>query len=133
MRKVMNILLVLVICMAMAFTAFATDDDFVGSPGEGGSACDHGSTTVVGEKDPTCVTPGYTGDVKCDECGETIEEGTVIPATGHQFDENGVCVICGSKDVPKTGDNSNLILWIGLMAVSAVALITIVGIRRKKA
>ena len=44
MRKVINILLVLVICMSMTLTAFATGDDFVGSPGESGTPCDHKNT-----------------------------------------------------------------------------------------
>ena len=133
MRKVMNILLVLVICMAMAITAFATNDDFVVSPGEGGTPCDHTGTVLVGGKNTTCSVDGYTGDLQCSDCGEILEEGSVILAPGHQLDANGVCVVCGSNDVPQTGDNNNMILWVGLMAVSAVALVAIVGIRRKKA
>ena len=133
MRKVINILLVLVICMSMALTAFATDDKFVGSPGESGTPCDHTETCVVGKKNPTCTEDGHTGVTKCCDCGEVIDEGSKIPALGHKFDDDGVCTVCGSKNVPKTGDNSNLMLWIGLMVVSSVALFAIVGIRRKKA
>ena len=38
--------------------------------------------TVVGKKDPTETEPGYTGDTVCGDCGETLEKGEVIPATG---------------------------------------------------
>ena len=133
MRKVISILLVLVICMAMAVNAFATEGEFIGSPGEGGTPCDHTTTVVIGGKNPTCTAGGHTGNLQCTECGEVIEEGVEIPALGHQFDENGICLVCGSKDIPQTGDNNNMILWVGMMAVSAVALVAIVGIRRKKA
>ena len=132
MKKVISVLFILVLCMSMAVTAFATDG-FVGSIGEGGTPCDHENTSKVGEKDPTCTQPGYTGDTVCDDCGETLEEGTVIPATGHQFDENGVCIICGGKDVPQTGDTNHLMLWICLMVMSAGALAAIIGFRRKRA
>ena len=31
----------------------------------------------------TCITRGYTGNIICIECGDTIEKGAVIPAFGH--------------------------------------------------
>ncbi|RZS94435.1 family 43 glycosylhydrolase [Cuneatibacter caecimuris] len=38
---------------------------------------------VVGKKDATCTEEGYTGDTICSECGELLEEGTVIPKLPH--------------------------------------------------
>ncbi len=45
--------------------------------------CIHANTTLTGKEDADCVTDGYTGDLICDACGETVEEGEVIPAKGH--------------------------------------------------
>ncbi len=42
---------------------------------------------VQNAKDATCTEPGYTGDSVCTVCGETIETGEVIPATGHSYGE----------------------------------------------
>ena len=130
MRKVISILLVLVICLSMAVTAFA-NDDFVKSPGESGTPCEHKQTNVTGKKDPTCTTAGHTGKTVCSECGEVLNEGSAIPALGHKFNAEGVCTVCGANDVPKTGDNSNMFLWVSMMVVSAVALASVVGLRRK--
>ena len=130
MRKVLSILLVMVLCLAMAVTALATDD-FVSSPGEGGTPCDHDLSSLSGKKDPNCTANGYTGDLVCDECGEIIEEGKVIPAKGHTF-KDGVCTECGAPEVPKTGDNSGIVMWTTLMAVSAVAVVAAVGFSRKR-
>ena len=35
----------------------------------------------------TCTKDGYTGDTVCTVCGETIQAGQLIPATGHSFGE----------------------------------------------
>ena len=48
----------------------------------------HG-TYIVGKKDATCTTDGYTGDTYCDGCHHKIKDGTVIPATGHHWTDNG--------------------------------------------
>lgn len=132
MRKVISILLALVLCLALATTAFATDDGFVSSPGESGTPCDHNNTSVSGKTAATCTKPGHTGATVCDDCGEVLDKGSEVPATGHKF-VDGVCTVCGAKDVPKTGDNNNMVLWIALMAVSATALVAVNGIRRKQA
>ena len=42
---------------------------------------------VQNAKDATCTEPGYTGDSVCTVCGETVETGEVIPATGHSYGE----------------------------------------------
>lgn len=35
---------------------------------------------------PTCTESGYTGGVRCDNCGDEIEPQTIIPPTGHNFE-----------------------------------------------
>jgi len=123
MKKVVNLLLVVVLCVAFSVTAFATDG-FVSSPGEEGTPCDHEKTELVGKVEPTCTKPGFTGNLVCVECGEVIEEGSEIPATGHLF-ENGVCCICGVPDVPKTGDNSSVLGFAMIMAAVVAAAVAV--------
>lgn len=53
---------------------------------------EEGPTTVP----PTCTEDGSTG-IHCKNCGETKGEVTVLPATGHRF-EDGVCTVCGEKE-----------------------------------
>lgn len=82
-------------------------------------------------------------------------QDTIISATGHKF-ENGVCTLCGAKDPdyeaekpmaapnengkepddqiksPKTGDQTNIILWGKLALISAgVSMIVLLTKRRK--
>ncbi len=52
--------------------------------------CTHEKTSVVGAKAATCTEDGYTGDTVCEDCGEVIEEGSVISATGHSWDAGSV-------------------------------------------
>ena len=40
-------------------------------------------TERSGAKAASCTEKGYTGDILCHDCGEVLEKGTVIPATGH--------------------------------------------------
>jgi len=51
--------------------------------------CWHESYTLVGKKNATCTTNGYTGDSVCDECGHTVK-GTAIKATGHKYTKTKV-------------------------------------------
>ncbi|MCC8195834.1 MAG: hypothetical protein LIO49_03370 [Ruminococcus sp.] len=55
------------------------------------------TTEIQNAVDATCTEDGYTGDEVCTVCGETITVGTVIPATGHSFNSEGVCEACGAK------------------------------------
>ena len=52
---------------------------------------------TTGEKEPTCTEDGYTGDKVCVVCGDVVEYGTVIPATGHNY-VDGICTVCGEKN-----------------------------------
>ena len=110
----------------------------------------HDTFEIVGAKDATCTSEGYTGDKVCKICGKTIEEGTVIAKTAHVF-KDGKCTVCGAADPdyvpagttdtdkgnsggPGTGDDSDMTLWLALLMASiAGALGATVYSRRKKA
>ena len=49
----------------------------------GGTPCSHENTEIRNAKDATCTEGGYTGDTYCKDCGEKIDTGTAILATGH--------------------------------------------------
>ncbi|MBE6599504.1 MAG: hypothetical protein E7638_08690, partial [Ruminococcaceae bacterium] len=67
-----------------------------------------GETYIDGAIEPTEDANGYTGDLYCMDCGEIIEEGTVIPAyLGGTFGEdgtwklaNGVLTVSGTSAIP---------------------------------
>lgn len=79
-----------------------------------------GEKEVANVQKVTCESDGYSGDTYCKDCGEKLESGTVIPATGHSFGEYKVvkeptnlekglksrtCIVCGKVDsvvIPKT-------------------------------
>ena len=71
----------------------------------------HG-TYIVGKKDATCTTDGYTGDTYCDGCNQKIKDGKVIPATGHHWKDNGdgthTCPDCGATEGQPVNTNSAL-------------------------
>ena len=48
-------------------------------------ACTHTNTTVENAKEATCTEPGYSGDRICSDCGETVENGSNVPALGHSW------------------------------------------------
>ena len=108
----------------------------------------HDTFEIVGAKDATCTSEGYTGDKVCRICGKLIEEGTVIPKTAHDF-QNGKCTVCGAADpdyvpakpgssdqkvtkAPQTGDNSSISLWLALIAVSGAGAFGTVVYSRKR-
>ena len=75
-------------------------------------ATGHQQTHIEGKKEPTCTEPGYTGDEVCDACGTVVKKGTVIPATGHHWKDNGdgthTCPDCGATEGQPFNTNSAL-------------------------
>ena len=65
------------------YTVGASSTTYYTTNPTGVTACTHESTTLTGAVAATCTTTGYTGDYVCDNCGETVSNGTVIPAKGH--------------------------------------------------
>ena len=96
-------------------------------------------TEVVGVKAATCTEAGYTGDQVCKTCGEVVELGEAIPATGHHY-KDGKCTVCGAADPDykpaqpgvKTGDESNTTMWIIVLVCAAALAVVLVIVSRKK-
>jgi len=57
-------------------------------------ATGHNEVIVTEEKAPTCTENGQTAKTICSVCGEIVDSGTDIPATGHSY-KKGTCVTCG--------------------------------------
>ena len=92
----------------------------------------------VAAVDPTCTEAGnkeywycpvcelYFADAACTQ-EVTLAEMT-LPAAGHQYDENGVCTVCGQKQEteapdagsPETGDAGQPALWAAVLALCAL-------------
>ena len=51
----------------------------------------HGATEVRDAVEATCTEDGYSGDTYCKECNEKIDEGEIVPATGHTGGEATCC------------------------------------------
>jgi len=85
--------------------------------------CSHNDTKIINCMDVTCAEDGYSGDVFCNICEETIKYGDIIEKTGHVETElknmvdstcqasgysgDSVCTECGEvavygEDTPKT-------------------------------
>ncbi|MCQ2461803.1 MAG: CHAP domain-containing protein [Clostridia bacterium] len=67
------------------------------------TVCIHEDAPVLsGEKPPSCMQDGYTGDMVCPVCQAVKVQGDVIPADGHSFltyvyDKNATCTSDGTK------------------------------------
>lgn len=59
--------------------------------------CEHLNWDRQGWKEATCTEAGYTGNWVCTDCGEVMEYGEVIPATGHNIGSDGWCYYCGEQ------------------------------------
>lgn len=58
--------------------------------------CAHEATYHDRELAALCNRDGFSGDIVCADCGAIVSEGTVIPATGHNF--VGIeCLWCGFR------------------------------------
>lgn len=105
-------------------------------------------TELKKAKEATCTAEGYTGDKVCKVCGEVVEQGKAIAKLAHNY-KDGKCTVCGAADpnykptepenpdkgdtnVPQTGDNGNMMLWIALLFVSGTGLFGATAYNRKK-
>ncbi|MCD8383325.1 MAG: CotH kinase family protein [Clostridiales bacterium] len=77
--------------------------NFIYDQEEDEQACTHDETYLSGATEATCTEDGYTGDLYCAVCDELLEEGSVIPATGHTVEiQNAVAATCTTEGY--TGD-----------------------------
>lgn len=89
-KRIPNLLLALVLLLALALPAgaaeqAATPEDTDAAGVTAAQVCTHANTAVEGAKPATCTEEGYTGDVVCQDCGETVAQGETILPTGHQY------------------------------------------------
>ena len=107
-------------------------------------------------KDPTCTEDGYKDAGICKYCGEIVEPGEVIKATGHTY-EDGKCTVCGenepaptpdqsqtesdpaekpdteeSEDAVDTGDNMNMTVPFAIAGLALAAMTAVVATRRRE-
>ena len=110
--------------------------------------CKHPNTALRNQKDATCAQPGHTGETYCADCGDLVDQGSAIRATGkHVYGEwveteegaKRTCSVCNHSETvlhaqePAT-DNSWV--WIVIAAAAAttvvVSVVVIVIIRKKR-
>ncbi|MCQ2449317.1 MAG: hypothetical protein MJ132_03915 [Clostridia bacterium] len=66
------------------------------------SPCKNGHTPVeIPAVTATCTQDGKTAGSKCSVCGEIFTEPQTVPATGHRYNEQGICEVCGAKQADK--------------------------------
>lgn len=87
--------------------------------------CSHdvAQVKISGTIEATCTEAGYTGDAICPTCGQVVEEGQIVAALGHEY-QDGRCVRCDAAETavsqtPETGDQEQARLW--LLALIAAA------------
>lgn len=112
----------------------------------------HKHTEIRNAVQATTETEGYTGDIYCTDCGKLIKKGEVIPVIESDpevpSDDNNPTVpddeditqptdekeepetVDDSKETtdssrPKTDDNSNISLWVSLLAISSISFVII--------
>lgn len=75
--------------------------------------CQHRNWDLRNWKEATCTEPGYTGDSFCTDCGEIMEYGEAIPATGHNIGSDGWCYYCGKQiEYHGTLGDSSELSWV---------------------
>ncbi len=78
-----------------------------------GYACGHADREIRDAKKATCTGDGYTGDTYCKTCGNKVQSGTVLKATGHTggtatCTSAAVCRVCGQTYGGKDAANHSL-------------------------
>ena len=97
MRKFAVIIPLLALCLFLQVQVFAAEQP-----------CPHINQQTKGAVDATCVEAGYSGDTYCLDCGQLVQSGSVIQATGvHKFSDwfetdalrCRACAICNFEEV----------------------------------
>ncbi len=77
-----------------------------------------------------CTTTG--AETRTCACGET--ETRLLQATGHtDANKDGKCDTCGQPVTPATGDTMNLTLYVTFMALTALAGVTLLASKKRRA
>lgn len=97
---------------------------------------DH-TTETVGAVEATDTKDGYTGDVKCTDCGKIIANGEMIPALGNKDNdkdiEDGTVKEQPSDSVsPATGDTNEYLTLIAALMLASLSIMCVCIDRKKK-
>ena len=84
----------------------ANDNNLVLVGQSGGNECNHEGEPVISTKPATCTEWGYRME-NCPSCGYTIYKEEFEPK-GHDFDESGICGICGENENGSGGNGSEI-------------------------
>lgn len=99
----------------------------------------HVNTEIKNAVEATKEKEGYTGDVYCKDCDTVVEEGKVIPVVVEETKENNKTEKNEKTDKkedstkPRTFDDSHMVIWISLLAISGISFVVIAksNIRKK--
>ena len=106
--------------------------------------CAHATTEMRNHKDASCGLTGYTGDTFCTECGDLVQVGKSISATGkHTFGdwqatadslyESHKCTVCSFTERREAAEDNTMIIVIAAAAVVVAAgAVTVVILLKKK-
>lgn len=83
---------------------------------------EHAASKLVGVKEATSTENGYTGDKVCEECGEVLQVGKVIAATGTNVEQE--------NKAPETG--GGCVIWEIFVALLAGAVIFATSKNKKR-
>ncbi|MBO5129082.1 MAG: hypothetical protein J6B95_01890, partial [Oscillospiraceae bacterium] len=88
----------------------------------------------VEAKDPTCSANGNIEYWYCESCEQVWQneeltqltnfKRVIIAALGHEFGDDGICTVCGASET-QTGDTAMIMVWVAVMALSAVAFVLV--------
>ena len=107
--------------------------------------CSHADTQTRDAKEATCATAGYTGDTYCAVCGDLVEKGSAVRATGkHSYSDwveqdasrSRSCTVCDHSETVQIAqtEDSNGWIWIviAVAAATAVTVVVILVAKKKK-
>ena len=125
----------------LLFGQEAPDDYMTPSGSRLHKPCTHENTLQETGKSPTCTEDGYTGDVRCADCGEVVAPGSVIAATGeHDFGEwvtkedgaERTCKVCAYTEWQELEEKTSV--WPIIIVIASALLIpcVILIIKKKK-
>ena len=95
-------------------------------------------TFKTNEKGEIIISDLRIGEYSVSEVKDNVSERYILPADKQiAVDNNGVVTVSMHnelRDAPKTGDDFNLALWVGLASVSVIGagVVTFIGLKKKK-
>ena len=109
----MTLIMVVSLLPVGAFAADEVCSHIDGTDGDYDCKCDNCGSTVhtfntdVFGKDATCTEDGEKPHKKCTICGVPQSGNFVIPAAGHDYNNDGKCTVCGAEHECEFGIHVN--------------------------